>query len=123
MTRTLSPLALGYSILAGPVLWFVHLLAVYNLTEFGCRVNFNNLLFITPSTIQILILIITVVILVMVGVGAFLAYRSLRESDLQEGARLHFLVMMGVLLSSLFLFIIVVTAMPTFFVSVCDGVA
>jgi hypothetical protein len=115
--------ALGYSILVGPVLWFVHFITVYNLADLGCRANFTNLSFITPSSIQMLILIISVVVLILVGAGAVLALRSLQTNDTQTDPRTHFLVTMGMLLSSLFLFIILVTTMPTFFVSVCDAVA
>lgn len=126
MARMSSPFALGYSILAGPVLWFVHFIAVYSLAEFGCRANFNNLAIIPPGTIQLLILVISAVILIMVGAAALSAYRAWqaagRDSITPEASRHDFLAMMGVLLSTLFLFIIVLTTLPTFFLNVCDQV-
>jgi hypothetical protein len=127
MTRMNSSLTLGYSILAGPVLWFVHFVLVYAVAEFGCRANFNNLLVVTPGTIQILILVISAIILVLVGAAALFAYRAwqaARHNGIStESSHYDFLAMMGVLLSALFLFIIVFTTLPTFFLSVCDMVA
>lgn len=125
MTRSLSPMRLGYSILAGPILWFVHFILVYTIAEFGCRANFNNFLFITPANIRVVIVAITIPILIFVGIGGIFAYREwtrLKEGrvDSKIAEREHFLVIMAMLLSLLFLFSILVTTMPTFVVNVCD---
>jgi uncharacterized membrane protein len=124
MTRTSLSLSLAYSILAGPIVWAIHFVIVYMITEFGCRVNFNNWLFITPSNIYLVIVIVTVVSLLGVGFGGLLAYRQWKTQEQYNGAdssiRTHdFLVTVGMLLSALFLFAIVMTAVPTLFLSTC----
>lgn len=124
MTRTsLSP-SLAYSVLAGPIVWAIHFVSVYMITEFGCRANFNNWLFITPANIHLIILIMTIVSLLSVGFGGALAYRQWRtqdnHSEIDSSTKTQgFLVMMGMLLSALFLFAIVMTAAPTLFLSTC----
>lgn len=126
MTRTLSPFSLGYSILAGPVLWFVHFFAVYAVAEFGCRSNFNNLVYITPANIQVAILVLTVIALAAVAFGGALAYRSWqtlgqeKAETTAEEARFRFLSILGILFSGLFLLSILFTVAPTFVLNVCD---
>lgn len=126
MTRTMSPAVLAYSILAGPILWFVHFVAVYSLAEFGCRANFINAAFLTPETIRLLILVITLVIIVAVGAGGVWAYQGWRSfarkgsNDTDSEMREYFLIRVGMMLSGLFLFSIIVTTVPIFFLSTCD---
>lgn len=124
MTRVLSPMTLAYSILSGPVVWFVHFVVVYSLADFGCRANFTNLAFITPDTIRLLIIVVTVVAVVLVGAGGIFAYRGWTRGKLTSiGEHEHFLVVAAMLLSALFLFSILITTMPTFFLNVCDQAA
>jgi hypothetical protein len=125
MRTSSSPIRLAYSILVGPILWFVHFVLVYAFAEFGCRANFNNLLFFPPETIRIATIVITVPVLVLVAIGgvlAFSSFRSLPENQNSDSAddREHFLLRSGFLLSSLFLFIIVMTVIPSFVLNVCD---
>jgi heme/copper-type cytochrome/quinol oxidase subunit 2 len=138
---------LTYNILAGPIVWAVHFLAVYTIAEFGCRANFTNLQFIAPATIQLLTLVLTIPALVLVAIGALSAYRmsrSLQTADslslereadqtvgvssslytVQEQAeRQGFLIWLGVLLSVLFFVGIVATAAPALVVNICDWAA
>lgn len=126
MTRTMSPLKLGYSILAGPVIWFAHFVMVYALAEFGCRANFTNVFFFTPDGIRTAVVVITVIALIGVGAGGLLAYRGWQSEGLNERGdsasepREHLLMRAAMLLSGLFLFSIVMTTVPVFIVSVCD---
>ena len=129
MTRTFSPVAMGYSILAGPVCWFIHFIGVYVLVEFGCRANFTNQLFITPQNIRLIILLATLPALIAVGWGGMMAYRMGQslERDEQSGelaadkdAPSRFLVTLAMVFSVFFAISIVFTVMPTFFLSVCD---
>lgn len=126
VTRTLSPLALGYSILAGPILWFVHFVAVYSLAEFGCRANFNNLLFITPSTIRIVVIVLTLPTLLAVGYGGVVAYRAWETVNRDEPAETssqstwRFLLILGMLFSAMFLLSILFTVAPAFVLNVCE---
>jgi hypothetical protein len=126
MTRPISNFALAYSIMAGPILWFVHFIVVYGMAEFGCRANFNNWQYFAPENIRLAIAGITGGMLIIVAVGGMMALRQWnrlpREAE-REGtpeAYMRFLVMMGILLSALFFMSIVVTAVPAFFLNVCD---
>jgi hypothetical protein len=124
MTRTSLSLSLAYSVLVGPIVWAIHFVTVYMMTEFGCRANFNNWLFITPANIHLSILIITVVSLLAVGLGGLLANRRWKvevdDERSDSSTKTHdFLVRGGMLLSALFLFAIVMTDVPTLFLSTC----
>lgn len=117
---------MAYSVMVGPILWFVHFLAVYILAEFGCRMNFSNMIFITPASIRLWVAILTVLLLIPVAAGGLLAYRNWRRLPEKGGAldaKLQFLVVGGMLLSALFVVSILVTAMPAYFVGVCDQAA
>lgn len=128
MTRTISPIALGYSILVGPILWAIHFLLVYMIAEFGCRANFNNLTYFSSEGIRTFISVLTVVCVIGVVSGGIIAYRSWGtlqtngEGDSPIKERVQFLVTMGMFLSVLFILSIVFTAVPTFFLNVCDRV-
>ena len=127
MTRTISPLSLLYSITAGPILWFVHFMLVYLVAELGCRSNFNNVFYQTPETIRTIVLVLTVVVLLAVGLGGVLAYRNWQALPNTEGStddvRTRFLIMMGGLLTPLFILSIVATTAPTFVMNICDRAA
>ncbi|MCA0453452.1 MAG: hypothetical protein LCI00_05715 [Chloroflexi bacterium] len=127
MIRTTSPFVLGYSVLSGPIIWFVHFVAVYSLAEFGCRSNFTNLIFITPETMRLTMIVLTVVSVIGVGFGGILAFRAWsqvrKETSRKESAyeaRFHFLTLLGMLLSALFILSILFTVAPAFVLSVCD---
>ncbi len=131
MSRTISPLSLAFTLLAGPILWFVHFVLVYAAAEFGCRANFNNLIFFTPESIRSTIIVVTVVALVGVLWGGLLGYRSLKAiqnrghsdpslQELPDDTRIRFLLMLGMTLNAFFFLNILVTVMPAFFVGVCD---
>jgi hypothetical protein len=120
---------MAYSVLAGPVLWFVHFVALYVVAEFGCRINFSNMVFVTPESIRLWVVVLTVAIFIPIAIGGVLAYRNWRqlpqhsETGSPIDARLHFLAVVGMCLSALFLFSIVFTAMPAFFTAICDQAA
>jgi hypothetical protein len=128
MTRIKLPLSLGYSVLAGPIIWFVHFIIVYVAGEFGCRINFTNQLIVSLTTIQLIVGIVTIVSVIGVGIGGMMAYRQWQSAENQQNdvpspeMLVHFLAMMAMLLSALFLFAIVMTAVPTIFLSTCDWV-
>jgi hypothetical protein len=127
MTRAISPLSLLYSITAGPILWFAHFMLVYMVAELGCRANFNNVFYQTPETIRTIVIVLTLVALVAVIAGGVLAYRNWQALPNAEGStddiRTRFLIVMGGLLTGLFVLSIVATAAPAFVVSVCDRAA
>ena len=123
MRNAISPMTLAYSILVGPILWFVHFVFVYALSEFGCRANFTNWWYFPPETIRASIILVTIPVLVLVAVGGFMAYGSWkrlgRRPEIEvEGE--YFLSATGILLSGLFIFVILMTAAPSFILNVCD---
>lgn len=126
MTRTISPITLGYGILAGPIMWAFHFMIVYMVAEFGCRANFVNLPYFSPDGIRAFIGIVTVVFVFSVASGGIIAYRSWNtlqnngEGDSPQNERAQFLVKMGLFLSALFILSIIFTAMPAFFTNTCD---
>lgn len=129
MTRAISPLSLLYSITAGPIVWFAHFMLVYMVAELGCRSNFNNVFYQTPATIRTIVVVLTVIALVAVIAGGVLAYRNWQalpnasDNDTSDVIRTRFLIMMGGLLTALFILSIVATAAPAFVVGVCDRAA
>lgn len=125
MTRRLSPLALSYSVLSGPIVWFVHFMVVYAVAEFGCRANFNNQLFIAPQTIQLIVILSTLPALAAVAWGGWMAYQDWRSSERENSDSsaeppAHFLVLLGMAFSVFFIVSIVFTVLPTFFLGVCS---
>lgn len=108
----------------GPILWAVHFMAVWAISELGCRANFNNVQFYTPESIRFSIFAITVLVLFFVAIGAVLALRGWRRGtvrQMDDGLETYdYLVVTGLLMSSLFLFIIFVSSMPNFILNVCD---
>jgi hypothetical protein len=128
MQESNSFIRLGYSILVGPIVWAVHFMSVWVMSEFGCRANFNNVVFYPAATIRTGIIVATVIALLLVSVGAVLALRNwgergtTRRMDEDERETLEYLTVTGLLMSSLFLFVIFVSSMPNFILNVCDRV-
>jgi hypothetical protein len=126
MTRIKLSLSLGFSVLVGPITWFVHFILVYAVGEFGCRINFNNQFVVSPATIQLVVGIATITAVIVVGIGGLIGFRQWQsienqQSDVPSAEMLvHFLGLVGMLLSALFLFAILMTAAPTLFLSTCD---
>ena len=119
MQRSFSPMKLGYSVLVGPILWFAYFIFVYALSEFGCRANFTNWWYFPPETIRLWIILVAIPVLLLVALGIFLGYGGLRQHDTSEENEGSFLASSGILLSGLFLFIIIMTALPSLILPVC----
>jgi heme/copper-type cytochrome/quinol oxidase subunit 2 len=123
MRLSSDSLRLAYSTLVGPILWFLHFVLVYAFTEFGCRSISNNIFNFTPENIRIATIVITIPVLILVAMGGLMAcggMRRLNTSQDTENDRERFLTMTALMLSSLFLFIIVMTILPSFVMNVCD---
>jgi heme/copper-type cytochrome/quinol oxidase subunit 2 len=123
MRLSSDSLRLAYSTLVGPILWLVHFVLVYAFTEFGCRAISNNIFNVTPENIRIATIVITIPVLILVAMGGLMAFggmRRLNTSQDTENDRERFLTMTALMLSSLFLFIIVMTILPSFVMNVCD---
>jgi hypothetical protein len=100
---------------------------VYMVAEFGCRANFNNVIYLSPETIRTIVIVLTIIALVAVVIGGVLAYRNWQALPNTEGSaddiRTRFLITVGVLLTALFILSIVATAAPALILNVCDRAA
>jgi hypothetical protein len=118
-----SRLAVTYSVLAGPLVWFAHFVFVYAVAEFGCAANFTNMDVISPSAIRTIIVLATVAACIAVGVAGVLGYRQ-RSALSRDGVtpaetRMLFINSIGLGFSVLFFVSIVFSALPVFFLSAC----
>jgi hypothetical protein len=113
-----------YSVLAGPLVWFVHFVFVWAVAEMGCIANYTNMPILTPSAIRTIVVVATVVALAAVALGLFTGWRwrgAVREGGVSMAeSRAKFLIQVGLSLSALFFVSIVVTALPAFVIGVCD---
>ena len=113
-----------YAVLVGPLVWFAHFVIVWAVAEMGCLANYTNMLVLTPASIRTIVVVATVVALLAIAVGFVMGWRW-RDAVRQGGvtmaeSRAKFLVQVGLSLSVLFFFSIVVTALPAFVIGVCD---
>ena len=126
MTRTISSVSLLVSLLAGPIVWFAHFVLVWGVVEFGCRINFVNMEIVSPTSIRQFVIVATIIALLAVVIGEALAYRHLTAERREVSSgwafedRHRFLTIDAMILNAFFLFSIVATAMPAFFLTVCD---
>jgi hypothetical protein len=115
-TWSVKPLALWTGILAGPIAWACDLLASYALVKWIC----------TSQRLSALHLI-SLLALVVVGIGALVAWRTLRLASRplsHEGAlsrqRARFMATLGLASSALFALTIVAGAIPPFMIDACQ---
>ena len=109
--------ALWFGFLGGAVAWMADFLISYGLTEVGCNselLAFQVLGFSGPEAVSLLTTAIT-------GLVAFaatvVAYRHRPENASYN--RTAFMTNVGVAMSGLFTFIILISALPVFFVPLC----
>ena len=108
-------IALLAGFFAGPASWFTHLLVVYNLERYAC---FSGSVWLLHAA--------SVVFLLLAASGGLLSWHSWRrlgEPERTRGAgtlgRSRFLALGGLVLSSFFFWIILMSWMPTFFLDPC----
>lgn len=127
MSQHLSYFRLSLGVALGPIVWFAHFMLVYGVAEFGCRANFNNWVYFDPAQIRVFTLVATVIALVPViasGVWAWLTfqrdYRTLSDDADTIRQRERFLLVVTSAFGVIFTISLIATALPVFFVAVCD---
>jgi heme/copper-type cytochrome/quinol oxidase subunit 2 len=108
-----------FAFLGGGFAWTFHLLSIYAVGEFGCVSGMDSIAYAGISMVAWMILILSAVALAVAMAAAFVGYRDKRRDNAQKVSRPEedggrFLSSFGFLLSSLFVFIIIVETMPVF---------
>lgn len=111
--------ALWFGVLAPPLAWGGHLLLNYYLVALNCAVAYAN----TSLWLQV-VTVVAALVTIAAGVTAWRAWRRTGVDERQgwEGTvlgRSGFMALVGVLSSILFLALILLGDLPTFFLSGC----
>jgi hypothetical protein len=102
-------------VLAGPVVWAVHMQTNLSLVPWVCK---NGGL--------MLLHVVTILALLITAVGAFAAWRALQEGREEDEAgggvisRSRFMGALGLLMSAMFFLVIIAQAVPSFFFQPCQ---
>jgi hypothetical protein len=107
------------TMLAGPLVWTVHFLVLYTLSEFGCRGGWLRGEWLGLPAAPVAIAFVTLVALAVSGLAAWRAYRHWRAGEAGQAgnwtdveSRDRFIQVAGWLLGLLFTFLILLTALP-----------
>jgi heme/copper-type cytochrome/quinol oxidase subunit 2 len=119
-------------LLAGPVIWSVHFILVYMLTEAICRVAGQGFRLAGIHGLTLIVIVLTVLALVATVLFAVRSYRSWRglsrnhrlKDELQESSNWfvgpeEFMYFSGFLLSVLFAVTILMVGIPALFLQPC----
>lgn len=112
---------------SGPVLWFAHFALIYVLVDFGCQAGIGQSRIAGQDALKVLIVFATVVAALLTAISAFVSLRHWRRTGPEEADRgraenrRHFTGLISFLSNLLFTVVIIVTAVPVFFLSSCGG--
>lgn len=127
MSQHLPYFRLSLGVAMSPIVWFAHFMLIYGVAEFGCRANFNNWIYFDPAQIRVFTLVATLMALVPVigsGLWGWLKFRrdyaTLPADADAVQQRERFLLVMTAAFSVIFTISLLATALPVFFVAVCD---
>jgi hypothetical protein len=124
--------SLWFGALSGPIVWSLHFLIGYGLTEIACRLGILESQVMGLPVLSIIILLLTLAALLITLFAGVLAYRNwqdLKRASLapslatglqrvdQDSGR--FMAFGGLLLNGLFSFLILATGLPTLVLSPC----
>jgi hypothetical protein len=96
-----------FALLGGAVAWFLHFIAIFVVSEFGCVAGLDEPLSIGISVVAALLLGASVVPLAVAVAATLVGYRDRHSADWMAEA--------GALLSGLFVLIIAVQSIPALF--------
>jgi hypothetical protein len=96
-----------FALLGGAIAWFVHLIAIFLISEFGCVAGLDERLWANISVVAALLLGASVIPLVVAIAAAIVGYRDRQSAD--------WLAQAGALMSGLFALIIAVQSIPALF--------
>jgi hypothetical protein len=125
-------LSLWFGVLAGPIVWSLHFLAGYGLSEVACRLRLLESPVMGLTALSLIILFLTFGALIITLYAGFIAYRNwhsanregLPSSNAAEPRRLdrdsgQFMALSGLILSALFSFLILATGLPVLVLRPC----
>ncbi|HSM54539.1 MAG TPA: hypothetical protein VK879_00155 [Candidatus Sulfomarinibacteraceae bacterium] len=126
-TRTASARQLWFGVAAGPIVWAIYLGVSYTLVALHCQWGFFSFRALGGPGLLLILTAVALVAAAPVLYGAYAAYGNWRAFESKETLqgrveeRQHFLALSGVLLSSLFFLVILVTWIPIFVMGPCAG--
>lgn len=109
--RTPHPGRRWFALLGGAVAWFVHLIGMFAISEFGCVAELDERRLASISMVALLLLAASVVPLIVAIAAAVVGYRDAAGPPEHE----QWLSRAGWLLSLLFAVIVLVQAIPALF--------
>lgn len=122
---------LWFGLLSGPVVWAVHFLLIWAVTEMGCVPGAEQVNVISPQVIRIIVLLASALALLAMGAGVWAAQRRRRTLhephdnglDPQETSkRAWFMVNMSLLLNPFFAAGVILEASALLVLPVCGGI-
>jgi hypothetical protein len=123
-STSLRTAALWAGMIGAPITWAIHMLVVWFVNEFGCRVGLPE-----PLILALLILAGGVAGGAILAAG-FIAYRNwryldsvplqAREADEEVWQRSHFMAVTGIGFSALFLLVVAYMTIPIFLLPACS---
>ncbi len=116
-----------FSLLAGGIAWFLHLIAVYVIGEFGCVAGWGEWIVGGLSMVAWSLIAATVLTAALAGAAALTAVRSrkllgmaLGDDEAVQVENRAFVARLAFLANGVFLFVILVQAIPIFhFLQAC----
>lgn len=119
---TVSRLAAKFCLLGGGIAWLLHFLAIYVISEFGCVSGWSDWIVGRLSMVVWLLLLATLLTGAMAVAAVWAAAhtrKTLRGAEAEDAAEpaetKSFVGRLSLILNGLFLFIILVQAVPIFF--------
>ncbi len=106
---------LWFSLVAGTIVWMLHLMIVYPLTSLTCEWGWFPFMVGALSGLQVIQLVVTViaaVITIVAGYFAFQSRRRLGNGGMPDTSRHRFMAWLGLALNIMFTALIVISVIP-----------
>lgn len=121
-----QPWQLWSTLVAGPLIWSVHLVASYALVSVACQWGFLQSELLGITGLRLVLLVFTAIAALVVLYTGYLAYGNWRDihdnqrnDEKLENDRYHFMVYSAVILNGLFFAILLVSLAPVVFLNLC----
>jgi hypothetical protein len=132
-TPFLRPIPLWFGMVGAPIVWSLHLLLVWSVDEFGCRLGFDQGSILGINSLHALVLAPSLVALTVSAGAGVIAYRNWREIEALDDEqreryargveRGRFMAVTGMAFSALFSLVILYMTVPIFLLPPCHGLA